>query len=63
MNSRVPADREPAPPPPPEAKAPSTLAASALGFVVAAGLAGAVAWASGCHGDAPPGASVDKPAR
>ncbi|MRG90576.1 L,D-transpeptidase family protein [Polyangium spumosum] len=37
--------------------------ASAFGFAVAAGLAGAVAWASGCHGDAPPGASVDKPAR
>ncbi|MDI3286381.1 L,D-transpeptidase [Polyangium sp. 15x6] len=63
MNSRVPAGREPAPPPPPEGKAPSTLAASALGFAVAAGLAGAVAWASGCHGDAPPGASVDKPTR
>ncbi|WP_338046153.1 L,D-transpeptidase [Polyangium spumosum] len=59
----MPAVREPAPAPSPEVKAPSTVMASAFGFAVAAGLAGAVAWASGCHGDAPPGASVDKPAR
>jgi len=37
--------------------------ASALGFAAAAGIAGAIVWASGCHGDAPPGASVDKPTR
>ncbi len=61
MNTRVPAGREQ--PPPPPTKAPSTVLASALGFAVAAGLAGAVTWASGCHGDAPPGASVDRPTR
>jgi hypothetical protein len=62
-NSRVQAPRAPneAPPPPPQGG--STALASAFGFVAAAGIAGAIAWASGCHGDAPPGASVDRPSR
>jgi hypothetical protein len=42
----------------------STLLASGLGFAVAASLAGAVAWSSGCRGEPPPGASTDtKPSR
>ncbi|WP_231511878.1 L,D-transpeptidase [Chondromyces apiculatus] len=55
---------EPASPPVDEkAAARSSLASSAVGFVVAAALAGAVAWASGCHGEAPPGPSAEEPRR
>ena len=61
-NSRVPAPRAPQEPPPPP-QGGSTALASALGVVAAAGIAGVIAWASGCHGDAPPGASVDRPSR
>lgn len=60
-NTRVPTVREPAPRA--SAEPPSTVLASVLGFATAAGIAGAIAWASGCHGDAPPGPSVEKPAR
>lgn len=34
-----------------------------MGFTLVAGIAGVIFWASGCRGDAPPGASTDKPAR
>ncbi len=70
MNTRVPQERTPSKQPsagaPTSSSAPtttSTFVASALGFAVAAGIAGTIAWASGCHGDSPPGASVDKPGR
>lgn len=60
--------RVPRPAPKREKEAPrtstgSTLLASGLGFAVAASLAGAVAWSSGCRGEPPPGASTDKPSR
>ena len=41
----------------------STGIASVLGFFVAVGVAGAVAWASGCRSESPPGASTDLPSR
>ncbi|HZF50146.1 MAG TPA: L,D-transpeptidase [Polyangiaceae bacterium] len=47
----------------PRQSAGSTLLASGVGFAVAASLAGAVAWSSGCRGEPPPGASTDKPSR
>ncbi len=34
-----------------------------MGFTLVAGIAGVIFWASGCRGDAPPGASTDKPSR
>ncbi|WP_437840752.1 L,D-transpeptidase family protein [Sorangium sp. So ce1153] len=37
----------------------TSLVSSALGFVAAAALAGAAAWASGCQGEAPPGPSTE----
>ena len=61
VNTRVPTVRDPAPRP--SVEAPSTVLASALGFAAAASIAGVIAWASGCHGDSPPGASSDKPTR
>ena len=45
------------------AAARTSLVSSAIGFVAAAALAGAAAWASGCHGDAPPGPSTEGPRR
>jgi len=43
------------------ASARSSLLSSAIGFVAAAVLAGAAAWASGCQGEAPPGPSSESP--
>jgi hypothetical protein len=44
----------------PEGEAARTsLVSSALGFVAAAAFAGAAAWASGCHGEPPPGPSTE----
>lgn len=65
MNSRPPANRPhaPAPAPAPASAASSTVVASVLGFTLVAGLASVIVWASGCRGDAPPGASADKPTR
>ncbi|HVY49870.1 MAG TPA: L,D-transpeptidase, partial [Minicystis sp.] len=41
----------------------SGLAASAVGFLAVAAVGGAVAWASGCHNEAPPGPSSEMPSR
>ncbi|MCC6554346.1 MAG: L,D-transpeptidase family protein [Polyangiaceae bacterium] len=41
----------------------ASLVSTAVGFVAAAALAGAAAWASGCHGEAPPGPSTEGPRR
>ena len=41
----------------------ATVLASAVGFVVAAAGAGALAWGSGCGSEPPPGASSDEPPR
>jgi lipoprotein-anchoring transpeptidase ErfK/SrfK len=50
--------------PAPDASAKGTVLGSVAGFVVAAGIAGAIAWASGCRGEAPPpGPSTDRPGR
>lgn len=37
----------------------ASIVSSALGFVAAAAVAGAAAWASGCQGEAPPGPSTE----
>lgn len=63
MNSRPPAHRPPAAAPAPSTGPSSTIFASFVGFVLVASVAGAAVWASGCRGDAPPGASADKPSR
>lgn len=63
MNSRPPAHRPPAAAPPPSGGTGSTILASIVGFTLVASVAGAAVWASGCHGDAPPGPSADKPSR
>ncbi|HMY21058.1 MAG TPA: L,D-transpeptidase, partial [Polyangium sp.] len=64
MNSRPPANRPHAPAPAPaSSNAASTIVASVMGFTLVAGIAGVIFWASGCRGDAPPGASTDKPSR
>ncbi len=61
--SRPPLAKRP-PSPPPGASTASTLLGSVAGFVVAAGLAGGIAWASGCRSEAPPpGPSTDRPGR
>lgn len=64
-NTRIGGTREPSPPPrePGRTAARSSLVSSALGFVAAAVLAGAAGWASGCHGEAPPGPSAEEPPR
>ncbi len=63
MNSRPPAHRPPAAAPVTSSAPSSTILASIVGFTLVAGVASVVVWASGCHGDAPPGASADKPSR
>ncbi|WP_245677701.1 L,D-transpeptidase [Chondromyces crocatus] len=63
MNPRDPRATAPAPAPDENVRARSSLVSSAAGFVVASVLAGAVAWGSGCHGEAPPGPSTEKPQR
>ncbi len=63
MNSRPPVLRPPADAPAPASAPPSTMLASIVGFTLVASIAGLAMWASGCHGDAPPGASADKPTR